>query len=61
MYSRMKLMIVCWRYGIPFNANSCVPTPMNVGLNKMNIFLHYYVFEIDVNDSIFSNNEQQKV
>ena len=30
MYSRMVLMVVCWRYGMPFDANGCVSTLMNV-------------------------------
>ena len=44
MYSRMALIVVCWRYGLPFDVNFCV--------NE---------FEVGVNDSIFSGNEQQKV
>ena len=30
MYSRMVLMVVCWRYGMPFGVNGCVSTLMNV-------------------------------
>ena len=45
----MVLMVVCWRYGVPFDANGCVSTQV---VNK---------FEVGVNNSIFSGNEQQKV
>ena len=31
MYSTMVLMVVCWRYGMPFDANGCVSALMNVG------------------------------
>ena len=30
MYSRMVLMVVCCRYRMPFDANGCVSTLMNV-------------------------------
>ena len=30
MYSRMVLMVVCWRYGMPFDGNGCVSTLGNV-------------------------------
>ena len=53
MYSRMVLMVVCWLYGMPFDANGCESTPMNVGWMKWIRFC--------VNDSTFSGNEQQKV
>ena len=68
---------------MPFDANVCVSTLMNVTflekmliesdkrvneclLNKMNVFLVCMnecinEFEVGVNDSIFSGNEQQKV
>ena len=60
MYSRMVLMVVCWRYGMPFDANGCVSTLMNVDWIK---WMYFYVteFEAGVDDSIFSGNEQQKV
>ena len=52
MYSRMVLMVVCWRYGMPFDTNGCVTTLVNVDWKK-------WVYS-SVNDSIFSGNEQQK-
>ena len=30
MYSRIVLMVVCWCYGMPFDANICVSTLMNI-------------------------------
>ena len=30
MYSRMVLLVVCWRYRMPIDANGCVSTLMNV-------------------------------
>ena len=30
MYSRMVLMVVCWRYRMPFDAHGSVFTLMNV-------------------------------
>ena len=30
MYSRMVLMVVCWRYWMPFDGNGCVSMLMNV-------------------------------
>ena len=30
MYSRTVLMVDCWRYGIPFDADGCVSTLINV-------------------------------
>ena len=30
MYSRMVVMVVCWRYRMPFDANGCVSTLVNV-------------------------------
>ena len=30
MYSRMVLMVVCWCYRMPLDANGCVSTLMNV-------------------------------
>ena len=76
MHSRMVLMVVC-RYRMPFGVNGCVSTLMNVTfdakmlkesdrsvnecrLNEMNVFC-VNEFEVGVNDSIFSGNEQQKV
>ena len=77
MNSRIVLMVVCWPYRMPLDANGCVSTLMNVTfhakmviesdrsvnecrLNKMNVFC-VNEFEVGVNDSIFSGNEQQKV
>ena len=57
MYGRMVLMVVCWRYGMPFYANGCVSTLMNVDW----MYFCDNEFEVGVNDSIFSGNEQQKV
>ena len=60
MYSRMVLMVVCWRYGMSTDANGSISTLMNVDWIK---WMYFYVngFEVGVNDSIFSGNEQQKV
>ena len=30
IYRRMKLMVVCWYYWMPFHANGSFPTPINV-------------------------------
>ena len=30
MYSRIVLMVICWCYGMPFDANGCVSTLVNV-------------------------------
>ena len=53
MYSRMVLMVVYWRYGMPFDANGCVSMLINVDWIKWMYFC--------VNDRIFPGNEQQKV
>ena len=60
MYSRMVLMVVCWRYGMPFDTNGCVSTLMNVAWIK---WMYFFAndFEFGANDRIFSGNEQQKV
>ena len=60
MYSRMILMVACLLYGMPFDANGCVSTLMNVDWIK---WMYFCVkkFEVGVNISIFSCNEQQKV
>ena len=60
MYSWMVLMVDCWRYRMPLDANGCVSTVMNVDLIK---WMYFCVneFKIGVNDSILSDNEQQKV
>ena len=56
----MVLMVVCWRYGMPFDANNCVSTLMNVDRIKL-LYFCVNEFEVGVNDSIFSGNEQQKI
>ena len=60
MYGRMVLIVVCWRYGMPFDANGSVSTLINVDWIK---WMYFCVneFEVTVNDSIFSGNKQQKV
>ena len=60
MYSRMVLMVVCWRYGMPFDANGCVSTLVDVDWIKE---MYYCIneFEVGLNDKIFSGNEHQKV
>ena len=60
MYSRIVLMVICWRYGMPFDANGCVSTLVNVDWIKWMYFC-INEFEVGVNDSICSGNEQQKV
>ena len=60
MYSRMVLMVVCRHYRMPLDANGCVSTLVNVdGIKWMYFCINQ--FEVGVNDSIFSGNEQQKV
>ena len=56
----MLLMVVCWHYGMPFHAKGCVSTLVNVDWVKLMYFC-VNEFEVDVNVSIFSGNEQQKV
>ena len=53
-------MVVRWRYGMPFDANGCLPALVYVDWIK---WMYFCVneFEVGVNDSIFSGNEQQKV
>ena len=55
-YSRMVLM-VCWHYGMPFDANGCVSTQVNVDWKK---WMYFYVndFEVGIIDSIYSGNEK---
>ena len=52
----MVLIVVRWRYGMPFDANGCVSTLMNVDSIKC-----VNEFVVGVDDRIFSGNEQQKV
>ena len=59
MYIGMVLMVVCWRYRMLFDANGYVSTLVNIdGIKWM--YLCVNEFEVGVNDSIFSGNEQQK-
>ena len=60
MYSRMVLMVVCWCYRMLFDPNDSVPTLMNVSWIKWMYFC-INEFEVGINDSIFSDIEQQKV
>ena len=60
MYSGMVLMVACWRYGMPFDTNDCVSKLMNVDWIKW-VYFCVDEFEVDINDSIFSGNEHQKV
>ena len=53
----MVLMVICLRYGMPFEWNGCVSTLVNVGWIKW----IYFCIKVGVNDGIFSGNEQQKV
>ena len=47
---RMVLMVVCWRYRMPFDANGCVSTLVNVDWLK---WMYFCVndFEVGVNDN----------
>ena len=60
MYSSMVLMVVCWRYGMPFDTNGCVSTLVNVDWIKWTYFC-VNEFKVGVNDNLFSGNEHQKV
>ena len=60
MYSRIVLMIVCWRYRMPFDTNGQVSTLVNVDWIK-GMYFCVKEFEVGVNDSIFPDDEQQKV
>ena len=56
----MVLMVICWRHGMPFDANGCVSMLMNANWIK---WMYFCVneFEAGVNYGIFSGNEQQNV
>ena len=60
MYSWMVLMVVCWRYRMPFDENGCLSTLVNVNSIK---WMYFYVNEFEVILGIegISGNEQQKV
>ena len=60
MYRRMVLMDVCWRCRMPFDANGSVSTLTNVDWIKL-LYFRINEFEVGINDSMFSVNEQQKV
>ena len=60
MYTRMVLMVVYWRYRMPFDANGCVSTLVNVDWIKW-MYFRVNEFKVGVTDSIFPSNEQQKV
>ena len=60
MYIRMVLMVVCWHYGMLVDTNGGISTLVNVDWIKWTYFC-VNEFEIDINDSIFSGTEQQKV
>ena len=60
MYSRVVFMVVCWRYGMPFDTNGGVSTLVNVDLIKW-MYLSVNKFDVGVNGSIFPGNEQQKL
>ena len=60
MYSRMVLMVVCWRYRMSTDANGCVSTLVIGDWMKWTYFC-VNEFEVGVNDSIFSGNKEQKV
>ena len=53
-------MVICWRYRMPFDANGCVSTIVNVDLIKL---MYFYVngLEVGVNDSIFSGKKAKGV
>ena len=59
MYSRMMLMVICWCYRMPFDANGCISMLVSVDWIK---WMYFCVneFEFGIN-KIFSANEQQKV
>ena len=59
MCGGMVLMVVCWRYRMPVDANGYVSTLVNVDWTK-SMYFRVNEFEVGVNDNIFSGNEQQK-
>ena len=76
MYSIMVLIVVCWRYRMPLDANGCVSTLRNITfIARMFIERDKSVnecrfnkmnvcvqeFEVSVNDNVFSGNYQKKV
>ena len=60
MSSRMVLMVDYKRHGMPFDANGCVSTLVNVDWIKL---MYFCVNEREVvaNNNIFSGNEEQKL
>ena len=60
MCSGVVLIVNCWRYRMPFDANVCVSTLVKVDWIKWMYFCVKQL-EVGVNDSIFSGNDQRKV
>ena len=60
MYSRMVLMVVCWLCRMPFDAHGCISMLINLNWIKWMYFC-INEFEVGINNSTFSGNEQQKV
>ena len=60
MCHRMVLIVGCWPYRMPFDTNGWVSTLVNVDWIK---WMYFCVNELEVggNDSIFSDNAEQKV
>ena len=56
----MVLMVVCWCYGMPFDANDCISMLVNVNCIK-SMYFCVNEFEVGINDRTLSGNEQQKV
>ena len=52
MYSRMVLMVICWRHRIPFDANGCVSMLVNV-VWKTWMYFCFNEFKVGVNNNIF--------
>ena len=52
-------MVVCWHYRMPFDTNGGASTRVNVDRIKPMYFC-VNEFDVGVNDSIFSGNEQYK-
>ena len=55
---KIVLMVVFWRYRMPFNAKGSISTLMNVDSIKWMYFC-INEFEVGVNDIIFSGDKQQ--
>ena len=57
MYSGTVLMAVHWQYRMLFDANGCIFMLVSVDWIKL-IYFCINEFEVGINDSIFSVNEQ---